>query len=496
MDKSLYRSRTNRKIGGVCAGIAEYTNMPVGVVRFLFILLVLMSGGLAFFLYLFMMIFVPEEPAGFGRGAEEPNLQPVNMTFTASKSAPNKTEFTTPEPPRASEPPKPETQTEFEKTYQEFVKGSGTSTSEAKPVKAAMQSIGLVLSLFVALCLIALGVYLIMPEQLIVFRKAGSVVIGLLLFVFSAQMMVTTISKKVYSFFIFSLGAVFLTIAFFMVVTGFDILSYNVFGAYFRLLLPVGLVALGVKVVAQTLAKRGEYRPAGILVVSIMFLFFGFYAADQVKAMEPGLKSIELPSELKKVFATSNISSEFSSADMPEDITMAVYKIVNNTGNTKIGVTGGDITYKFDGSKPNISEVIDRGYLNWSYEHTTGDSEVNLSGKYPADIDLKVSTGNIKADVSAMKIKNASLLVSSGDMRIKFGGTVSSVSMTVYAGEGVIEIPETASVHMTFKDGAGSIAVPGEFEKVSDTEWSYNGGGMKIEIDAEVGSGNIKIRLY
>ena len=62
--KRLYRSRTNRMVGGVCAGIADYLNMDPTVVRLLFLLLTFATGGTALILYIAMLFVVPEDPAG------------------------------------------------------------------------------------------------------------------------------------------------------------------------------------------------------------------------------------------------------------------------------------------------------------------------------------------------------------------------------------------------------------------------------------------------
>lgn len=61
MAKKLYRSKTDRKIAGVCGGLATYFDMDPTVVRLLFVLLALM-GGPGILLYIIMWIVVPEEP--------------------------------------------------------------------------------------------------------------------------------------------------------------------------------------------------------------------------------------------------------------------------------------------------------------------------------------------------------------------------------------------------------------------------------------------------
>jgi phage shock protein PspC (stress-responsive transcriptional regulator) len=60
--KKLYRSRSDRRIGGVCGGLAAYFNIDPTLVRLLFILGLLFVGG-TLVAYLILMIVIPEEPA-------------------------------------------------------------------------------------------------------------------------------------------------------------------------------------------------------------------------------------------------------------------------------------------------------------------------------------------------------------------------------------------------------------------------------------------------
>ncbi|HUU12132.1 MAG TPA: PspC domain-containing protein [Terriglobia bacterium] len=59
--KKLARSRTDKKIAGVCAGFAEYLDLDVTLVRLLWIMLIFFGGwgGIA---YLVAWIIMPEEP--------------------------------------------------------------------------------------------------------------------------------------------------------------------------------------------------------------------------------------------------------------------------------------------------------------------------------------------------------------------------------------------------------------------------------------------------
>ena len=61
--KKLYRSREERMVAGVCAGLAEYTNLDPTIVRLLFVAVSLLGAAPGIVLvYLAMMIVVPEEP--------------------------------------------------------------------------------------------------------------------------------------------------------------------------------------------------------------------------------------------------------------------------------------------------------------------------------------------------------------------------------------------------------------------------------------------------
>jgi phage shock protein C len=59
--RKLYRSKTNRKLAGVCGGLAQYFNVDATLIRVLFVLLAVL-GGSGLVLYLAMWIIVPKEP--------------------------------------------------------------------------------------------------------------------------------------------------------------------------------------------------------------------------------------------------------------------------------------------------------------------------------------------------------------------------------------------------------------------------------------------------
>ncbi len=56
--KRLYRSDTQKMLGGVCGGLAEYFNIDVSLVRLLWAL-TLFFGGAGLLVYLIAWIIIP-----------------------------------------------------------------------------------------------------------------------------------------------------------------------------------------------------------------------------------------------------------------------------------------------------------------------------------------------------------------------------------------------------------------------------------------------------
>ena len=61
MEKKLYKSTTDKKIAGVCGGLAQYLNMVSTIVRLIWLLLILFAGcGLL--AYLIAALVIPNPP--------------------------------------------------------------------------------------------------------------------------------------------------------------------------------------------------------------------------------------------------------------------------------------------------------------------------------------------------------------------------------------------------------------------------------------------------
>jgi phage shock protein C len=83
VNRRLYRSRTDRVMQGVAGGVAEYLDVDSTIVRVIWALLALVTGGLFAALYIVMWAIVPEGPApatpaeGGAGGVDPTTGQPV-----------------------------------------------------------------------------------------------------------------------------------------------------------------------------------------------------------------------------------------------------------------------------------------------------------------------------------------------------------------------------------------------------------------------------------
>lgn len=61
MEKKLYRSRTNKKLFGVCGGLAEYFDIDPTVLRLILVLAVI-CAGVGLVAYLVAALIIPVNP--------------------------------------------------------------------------------------------------------------------------------------------------------------------------------------------------------------------------------------------------------------------------------------------------------------------------------------------------------------------------------------------------------------------------------------------------
>ena len=60
--KELYLSNSDRKIAGVCGGLAEYFERDSTLFRVLFVLIAILSLGLGVIAYIAMWMIIPRNP--------------------------------------------------------------------------------------------------------------------------------------------------------------------------------------------------------------------------------------------------------------------------------------------------------------------------------------------------------------------------------------------------------------------------------------------------
>ena len=61
--KKLYRSATDKKIAGVCGGVAEYFDIDVTIIRLAVALITLFSAGtIGLWVYLIAALILPKNP--------------------------------------------------------------------------------------------------------------------------------------------------------------------------------------------------------------------------------------------------------------------------------------------------------------------------------------------------------------------------------------------------------------------------------------------------
>ena len=59
--KTLVRSRNDRMLAGVCAGVADYIGVDVTLIRVLVVVLCLITGGAGVLAYVAAWVIIPEE---------------------------------------------------------------------------------------------------------------------------------------------------------------------------------------------------------------------------------------------------------------------------------------------------------------------------------------------------------------------------------------------------------------------------------------------------
>jgi phage shock protein C len=77
MERKLYRDEFHKKIGGVCAGLAEYFNVDVAIVRLVFVLALIFHGG-GLLVYIIFWIVLPKRVFPYNGPTVDYTVPPQN----------------------------------------------------------------------------------------------------------------------------------------------------------------------------------------------------------------------------------------------------------------------------------------------------------------------------------------------------------------------------------------------------------------------------------
>lgn len=72
----LYRSRRDKKLTGLCGGLAEAMNVDVTLLRLLVVITTFFTGGTVIFVYFVAAIVIPKEP-----GFDQPPFDPYASSY-------------------------------------------------------------------------------------------------------------------------------------------------------------------------------------------------------------------------------------------------------------------------------------------------------------------------------------------------------------------------------------------------------------------------------
>jgi len=80
MEKKLYRDELNKKLAGVCAGLAEYLSVDVTIIRVLFLLTLIFKGG-GGLVYIVLWIVLPKKPYHLNNPHVDYTVPPMSEPF-------------------------------------------------------------------------------------------------------------------------------------------------------------------------------------------------------------------------------------------------------------------------------------------------------------------------------------------------------------------------------------------------------------------------------
>lgn len=162
--------------------------------------------------------------------------------------------------------------------------------------------------------------------------------------------------------------------------------------------------------------------------------------------------------------------------------TKAEYKENIGTPKSVVDQTGSDVLIKFYQE----FEGIAFGASNFKYDLTLD------SNDKPTKIDAQVTAGDLKADLSSLKLTDLKFLMTAGDARIKVGNDVKDINIKVTAGKLTLLVPQSYRLEIDANSTAGDIDVDGK--EINSGSTVINSTGEKtLKLDLTQTAGSIEI---
>jgi len=92
MEKKLYRDEYHKKVGGVCAGLAEYFTVDVAIVRLIFALTCIFHGG-GGLVYIILWIVLPKRPYPYFDPSVDYRVPPQNADAPNANANPGSSPY-------------------------------------------------------------------------------------------------------------------------------------------------------------------------------------------------------------------------------------------------------------------------------------------------------------------------------------------------------------------------------------------------------------------
>ena len=463
--RSLYRSRTDHMIAGVCGGIAAYFEVDPTLVRLIAVLLLVVGNGVAFVAYIAMAIVVPEEPLG------AVSALPIPGSSAAAATPATTTETTV---------------------------ASASSWVPPVPESRHRDRGGIRLGFFL---IVLGGVFL-----------AAQLAVGIawwnlwpLVIVVAGLVQGLTPGESGWSVhrFLDGLGTVAVGIVLLGNMTGY--ISWSVWWTLLNLW-PVLLIAAGFSLLGKGI-HQDWLRVVGSLVVLLAFVYAGAVSWGGASG---------LPST--GTWIAGSGGTPYSFAEPGVGVTKATLDLKGGAGD--IAIRGGAKLVEVSGESPNATPTVSvsRSRDSANVVVTLGDAnqpiivapgiagarvDVVLSQTALWDIALETGASSVIADLSGVRVNDLQLRTGVSSATVKLGDVpdgANAVGVLVKAGVSSVRLllPSGADARIDTQNGLSATHVGGRFVK-SGNQWEtpgYSSAGKVYNIRIESGIGSVSVDTY